>query len=258
MNLNTAKYLHELNNRFYQEQGESFAATRGAPWQGWQRCLDVVEAEHPELSTQSVDVLDLACGNRRFEVFIEEAWDDSAIEYFGVDNSDEMSAAGGQGHYQDLDILGLLIDGGVGAAINQLESPTCEIVGSFGFMHHIPGQQLRKDLLDLMIERTTPGGFIVVSFWQFLNSPELAAKAEVTHATVKTELLDFDATQLEQGDYFLGWQGREGAYRYCHSFSESEIDELESHATKKTVTAARFKADGRTGNLNQYLILEKN
>lgn len=62
--------------------------------------------------------------------------------------------------------------------------------------------------------------------------------------------------QFNEGDYLLGWRNTPGAYRYCHSFSDEETDSLVASVADKAKCVARFRADGRTGNLNEYLVLQ--
>lgn len=256
--------LIELNNRFYQEQGSSFADTRGAPWHGWKRCLEELDKAAALSGKSTYSVLDLACGNRRFEDFLRSSLPELKINYHGIDNSEEMMAIR---RGQNLDLLALLIQGQEQGShyLSQIDTPDADLTVSFGFMHHIPGQKLRKQLLDSMIAHTKPGGFIIVSFWQFLKSPELTDKAQLTHAQALAELgttppYDSPAhlqAALDAGDYFLGWQGRAGAYRYCHSFTPEEIDELIAQVAGKAQLVARFDADGRTRNLNCYAIFRR-
>jgi len=255
MDITAVQKLWDLNNRFYREQGASFARTRGAPWHGWKRCLEVLQGEGCIQKAQSYSVLDLACGNMRFETFLRDALSGTTVDYYGVDNSTQMMTGK---QCQDLDVLELLIQR---QDVNaQIEAPLCDLSVSFGFMHHIPGQELRKALLDVMIAHAQPGGHIIVSFWQFLNSPELARKAELTHREALDEgstLADLSDV-LDAGDYFLGWQGKPGACRYCHSFSSDEISWLVEQVADRARLVARFDADGRTGDLNCYIVLKVN
>lgn len=62
--------------------------------------------------------------------------------------------------------------------------------------------------------------------------------------------------QFNEGDYLLGWRNLPGVYRYCHSFSDEEIDSLVTLVADKAKCVARFRADGRTGGLNEYLVLQ--
>ena len=300
MDTKTIRYLHELNNRFYQEQGASFARTRGAPWHGWKRCLEVLQqegltsppailpAEETVQNRDTLSVLDIASGNGRFESFLQESLPTTEINYFALDNSCEMASGS---TFQNLDMLELLIDStktsssetgtkakeckaGESSLISNRDDalsliPPADLCVSFGFMHHIPGQELRKSLIDLMLDATKVSGFVVISFWQFLKNADLAHKAKTTHKQALEilgttpaykdtyESADQLQAALDAGDYFLGWQDKEGAYRYCHSFSESEIDELATSSGCRAKLISRFSADGRTKNLNSYLILQK-
>ncbi|MCL2680509.1 MAG: class I SAM-dependent methyltransferase [Coriobacteriia bacterium] len=252
--------IQQLNRLFYQQQGASFARTRAAPWQGWQRCLQVLTDAGCFAHERPYSVLDFACGNRRFEAYFQEALPDTTIDYYGIDSSLEMMA-GKQG--QNLDVLELLRQN---RCVNDaIDAPVCDLTVSFGFMHHIFGQSMRAQLLKTMLDHTADGGHLIVSFWQFLKSPDLAQQAESVHRQALNVLAtDWNSTPadlsaaLQQGDYFLGWQNKEEVYRYCHSFSAAEVDQLIEQLAKQTKLIARFDADGRTKNLNHYIILEVN
>ncbi|MGN0301654.1 MAG: hypothetical protein ACI4BI_02105, partial [Anaerotardibacter sp.] len=129
---------------------------------------------------------------------------------------------------------------------------------SFGFMHHIPTKEMRLALLDLLIKHTKPGGLIALSFWQFANLESMRIKANETTKKATQELskmLNLD--DLDENDYFLGWKDTEGIYRYCHHFSEEELDSFIKAVSDKATLLARFVADGRNNQLNSYLVFEK-
>ena len=48
-----------------------------------------------------------------------------------------------------------------------------------------------------------------------------------------------------------------GAYRYCHSFADSEIESLIADVANCALLVDRFKADGRTGDSNEYLVFRR-
>ena len=102
-----------------------------------------------------------------------------------------------------------------------------------------------------------PGGVAIVSFWQFLNSPRIAAKAEKTtaHAYAAARLAP---GALEENDYLLGWQHADDVFRYCHHFDEREIDRLVTSVSGEISEIARFSADGKSHDLNRYVVLRKN
>ena len=66
--------------------------------------------------------------------------------------------------------------------------PQADISVSFGFMHHVPLPEWRVQLLNSLIEATKSGGFVCVSFWEFLADEGLAAKAYKTHERALAEL----------------------------------------------------------------------
>lgn len=299
MDAETAGRLREINNTFYREQCDSFSATRHAPWGGWARCLEAAGMDGARVR-QELSVFDLACGNLRFEAFLEERFPATAFEFFAVDNCDGLvaerfgAALRSAVDYRSVDVLQVLMDEGAGAMAAEVRGcagaadggvshlalaggpgasggmlgavdgpsasggpgssiPACDLSVSFGFMHHVPLQEHRAAVLRMLVDQTRPGGFAAVSFWRFLNDASLAKRARATHGVA---LEEFALPQLDEGDFLLGWNNVPGAYRYCHSFSDDEIDELACSVADRASVAARFAADGRTGNLNTYLVFE--
>ncbi len=63
---------------------------------------------------------------------------------------------------------------------------------------------------------------------------------------------------LDDGaDRFLGWQDAEDAFRFCHYFSDAECADLARFAEEHGARVLdSFCADGRTGDLNRYLVLQ--
>ena len=108
------------------------------------------------------------------------------------------------------------------------------------------------ELLRTLIAKVRPGGFVAVSFWRFLNSDKLARKAQETTIRARAEL---GIPELSPNDYLLGWQDTQGLYRYCHHFDELEIERLLAAVADSAELVSRFEADGKTGNLNEYVVL---
>lgn len=262
MDLQTAHVLRQLNNRFYSEQAESFSSTRHAGWAGWEQCLNAVEAsvcsdgagQQDPSATTPVCVLDVACGNMRFAKYYEEFFPERAFRYVGLDSCEGLADLALQDglEYCYVDALQGLLDG----------EPLCEkaepadLVACFGFMHHVPGLENRKAMIRQLIECAKPQGHVIISLWQFLNSNEMADRARITTNLGITEL-SIDAKQLESDDFLLGWQNRPGAYRYCHHFPDGEVLELVQSVSDIATCITSFSADGRTGNLNRYVVLKR-
>ena len=248
--------LCALTGEFYRANAESFSQTRQSPWQGWVRLLEVVEAAS---GREPLCVLDLACGNLRFERYLADALPGRVLSGYAVDNCDPLVEAGERNEsdavsriaFQNLDVIERLSTGCLREA---LETPdaSCDLAVSFGFMHHVPLERWRVELLRALVAKVRPGGFVAVSFWRFLNSDKLARKAQETTSRARAEL---GIPELPPNDYLLGWQDTQGLYRYCHHFDEPEIEHLLAMVADSADLVSRFEADGKTGNLNEYVVL---
>lgn len=249
--------LCALTGEFYCANAESFSQTRQSPWQGWVRLLEVMDARAAE--REPLCVLDLACGNLRFERYLADALPGRVLSGYAVDNCDPLAEAGERNEsdalsrmsFQNLDAIERL---SAGCLREALEAPdaSCDLVVSFGFMHHVPLERWRVELLRALVAKVRSGGFVAVSFWRFLNSDKLAGKAKETTSRARAEL---GIPELPPNDYLLGWQDTQGLYRYCHHFDEPEIERLLAMMADSADLVSRFEADGRTGNLNEYVVL---
>ena len=243
MDRQTANILNEMNMRFYADNAQSFSKTRMNPWKGWERLVPYIEG--------ASTILDVACGNMRFERFVQERCPSSVPEYYCIDACPELVGENPEVSFQRLDIVELCISGNDVAA--SLNAPTCDFVVSFGFLHHIPSVEARIALVKALVEKTRTGGTIALSFWQFMNDKKLALKAEESTEKLRQDF----KVNLDKGDYLLGWQDVEGACRYCHHFDDSEICELIATFGRKLEIIEQYSADGNSIPLNSYLILRK-
>ena len=145
-----------------------------------------------------------------------------------------------------------------------------DLVVSFGFMHHIAGYELRRRFIEKLLKLTSPTGVCVLSLWRFAEDPRAREKAmretKENLSALKAGTLHgaeaFTLTQckkiedsLEKGDFLLSWQGQAGYGRYCHSFSDREIDTIVRDLPSSYRLLDRFCADGKNGCMNCYLIL---
>ncbi len=241
-------FLRELNNRFYAACADSFSATRAMPWQGWHRCVALAPHVRP------LRVLDVACGNMRFESFLEsELGEGAPLELYAIDDCGSLVPSREQISFQNLDIIAALEDGSFARLIG---APSCDFVGCFGFFHHVPGFDCRANLMRALVDKAALGGVVCVSFWRFMDDARLAARAT-------RDLSSFGlcgSVALEENDYFLGWQHEPGLARYCHHFTEGEVQRLVRIACEggRAEVIDEFFADGKSGELNRYVVLRKN
>lgn len=250
MDAQLARELIACNNEFYRRHAASFSATRQAPWQGWARVVEAARTLTEPSGT--LRVLDVACGNLRFERFLAEQTPATKLSCLAVDSTpelaDDASAIRGV-RTHTVDVLEALFDGrdpldGAG---------TFNLTVCFGFLHHVPDENLRRALLDTLVRHTCVGGIVALSLWRFMDDPRLARKAEATEEAMREQGFPVDA--LDADDHLLGWQDSILPVRYCHHFSEAEVGELSAHLSQRGAPEIdRFSADGRSGTLNRYLI----
>lgn len=291
----TIRQLNTLTSEFYAREAASFSATRQSPWHGWERAWDAAAAADPTLARRALSVLDLGCGNLRFERFLaEKAAGPLAVT--AVDNcaplakdgqrttprtafpkaasrqrasADSLDSAGPphakQGpaaseramvDFRPFDIVESLLDG---SFANRLPYGTCDLAVAFGLMHHLPTFALRAEALAALLRSLRPGGFAIASFWQFLNDARLAGKAA---AVTDEGRAAHSLPPFGPGDHLLGWQHAEGVYRFCHHTGDNEIDDLLTAIRADPDTppfreVARFSDDGKQNNLNRYVVLQR-
>lgn len=286
MNQSTAWYLNELNKRFYETRAQAFSATRNNSWRGWERALDAAgllgcqdeqggtkagrmaigemsssdelgcseEMGPGGLDAQGFSVLDVACGNLRFEAWMQEMLPTSDLRFVAVDSCLGLlpEEFADNIRFEERDIVSALLVDGAASVIP--DEKAFDLVVSFGFMHHVPGVEARVALLNELLAATRPGGHVIVSFWRFADDEGLVSRAkESTRAAFSDG--EMSTLELDDGDYLLGFGGDSTSLRYCHSFTDRDIDAVLSSVEIPFDLVARFCADGRTNVLNEYVVL---
>lgn len=250
--------LVALNNEFYQTNAETFSATRVRAWEGWRRCAQLIEHY---LTGNELTVSDIGCGNMRFERFLLEALPSRRISFFATDNCPALipeDLPQANIIYLERDGISELLAGNDPLQDVDSRDVTC----CFGFMHHIPGAVVRQAFLKAFVEHTKPGGIIIVSLWRFMDVPALAAKAASALASAEEDaslpanLREVLPGLATQGDYLLDWQGAH-TWRYCHSFSDEDVQGLIEAVVPEAHLIEHFRADGKSGDANEYLVFQK-
>ena len=226
----------------------------------------------------AVSLLDVALGNARFEHTLMTQFPHLNWKFYGVDACDDLLASAFEVpvDYMSRDVCELLyahlehdvrfsrdvplkpdtqpkLD-----AVERLHLHAVQVdyAVSFGFMHHIASFEARALFLQLLCTCVKPGGAVCVSLWQFMKSPRLSEQA-LRFTPAACEQYGIAQKHLEQGDYFLSWQNDSQSFRYCHSFSDSEILRLVECVKPYAQLECMFCADGKEGNLNCYLVLRR-
>lgn len=257
MNRETAHYLNGVNEHFYASVHESFSATRSNSWPGWSKAMPHIQNLSKE-TLEPLRVLDLACGNMRFEKYLSL---EASLSYEAccVDNCLALADLDVSCRYIECDIVSGLLEHDDSFGSRIFAPQVYDLVACFGFFHHVPGFESRQMLLSTILEALKPGGIALVSFWRFMDNEKLSAKAAQSHKFFSERLYEagLQLDQLEDGDYFLAWQDREDVCRYCHHFSEVEIDRLVKGVKTQACVLDRYREDGKDHRSNEYLVLQR-
>ena len=238
MDENQRVQLLSSNKIFYQQAAESFAATRQKSWSGWQ-FLPVVTTPR---------VLDVACGNGRFVQYLTKQY--SSFSYLGCDASRPLleqaakdiacqNLARASITFEWLDVLACYQRQRSWTQL--LPAHNWSLVVCFGFFHHIPGQDWRERFLLDLWSQVEPGGYLAVSFWQFMPT-----------------LRRLVCEDLGDNDYLLSWQNDPQLRRYAHHLTADEITALDQLIVGQQGEKWRdFHADGPKQQLNHYFVWHK-
>ncbi len=205
-----ANEILEMSRRGYEEISHDFSQTRKVFWEELEFLGDYIENGN--------NVLDIGCGNGRFL----EVLRGKMFQYTGVDNSESLISCaktwqGEKGVFVCASALDL-----------PFEKEVFDVAVSFGVLHHIPSQKLRKQFLREANRVLKKDGMLILTVWNLWN--ERLTPVIKKHAMQKL----LGKSQLDFKDVFLPFGKKENA-RYLHAFTKREL--------KKLLEKSGFKID---------------
>ena len=243
MNPTIAAQLIAINQRFYADFGESFSATRGRIQPGVRRVISQLKGDE--------QILDLGCGNGQLARTLAE--DGHHGSYLGLDFSLPLlkdAERQPQSFTVNFYPADLTAPDWFPTTFkpSSLQPTTFNLIFSFAALHHIPGHETRRSILQKARSLLAPHGRFIHSAWQFLNSEKLKARIQ------PWERVNLNAADMDEGDTLLDWRSQGNGLRYVHHFSEPELLGLASESGFRVVES--FLSDGANGRLGLYQIWE--
>jgi SAM-dependent methyltransferase len=242
VNETTIRALAAINTDFYRDRATEFSSKRTSPWPGW---AGLRPALRDVPGTRAVRVLDVGCGHGRFARWAAEALAPRALDVTGVDASVpllELARRTGPpgARWQVADVI---------AAPDALPSGPFDLVALLAVIHGVPGRERRRALLDECAARVAaPGGRLVLTTWlrgeteRAIDWNSYSSRAD----------MPIDCAQLEPGDRLIPWGPGDRVVRYFHFFDESELASWT--AGLPLALESRYRADGHTGDQNEYFV----
>jgi len=237
----TVTKLQALNQQFYASFAQTFADSRPI----LDPALVCILPHIPERAR----VLDAGCGNGRLARLLDK--ERPGTTYVGLDSvPDLIKIARADAHdLANISTTFLVTDITQPGWSIALPGAPFDCAVSLAVLHHIPSFDLRTRVVQAIADTVHSGGTLILSAWQFLNSPRLRRKiVPWSEANISQDTLD-------PHDYLLGWKREGRGLRYCHLIDENEFKEI-AHLSHLRLRES-FLAGGREGNLGLFAILEK-
>ena len=192
---NFAQYLFKKNKENYDLIAEDFSATRQALWPELEKFSQWVE--------DGDKILDLGCGNGRLLDLLKN----KDIRYVGLDSSPRLVQIAQDEHPGQEFIVGDIME-------VTFPSDTFDKAFAIAFLHHIPSEVMRLNILAEARRILKPEGILFLTVW---------APAK----KIRSQWRRKEPT-LERGDIVRSWGGR--ADLYYQFFKPKEVVSLTKKA----------------------------
>lgn len=236
--------LLSLNRDFYQSFAYDFAQSRQRIQPGVQRAA--------KRFPPHAAVLDLGCGHGQLAVYLQRTG--FGGRYRGVDASSALlelvapEPQPPQYRFVQADLADPAWDSALRTpdAAGEPAAEGFDLACAFAVLHHLPGDELRRQMLATLRALLIPAGQVFLSVWDFMASPRMRGRLH------DWDEIGLQADQLDPGDALLDWRRGGHGLRYVHQFSPEELGELASRSGFMVVD--QYRSDGAGGRLGLYQV----
>jgi len=242
----TADRLLDINRQFYQTFALQFSQTRQRLQPGARRIIQNIPKD--------AAILDLGCGNG--ELWRGLAGEGYKGRYIGIDSSQGLLDIAAEKIPDIYQLKPIFFRADLASSNWQDELRNYprpfgwladfDFILAFAVLHHLPGRDLRLQVLNKIHQLLTSGGSFIHSEWLFLNSAKFRSRLQPWSRVGLRE------NQIDEGDYLLDWRHGGSGLRYVHQFEPIELDKLAAESNFQILES--FTSDGEGGNLGIYQI----
>ncbi|MCD6291794.1 MAG: class I SAM-dependent methyltransferase [Anaerolineae bacterium] len=214
-------------------------SSRPGPLPGVDRLLDYVP--------DGGRLLDVGCGGGQLAWALDRIG--RRVQYVGVDVSERMIqlARDKAGELLHVNAVFLVRDVSSPGWADDLPGRPFHIIAALALLHHIPGSELRTRLLGDMARCLAPNGYVLVSTWQFLNSPRLRRRLRPWSD------VGLSPDDVGADDYLLDWRRDGYGLRYCAWIDEPALRRLAADAGLQVIESFHAGRD----NMNLCAVLSR-
>jgi SAM-dependent methyltransferase len=230
--------LLQLNRAFYQNLAGPFAATRARPQPGVVRALAAIDRQ--------ASVLDVGCGHGLAAAQLAHAG--HAGRYLGVDGSQQLidlakkQAVGAWSRF----LLTDLSDPAWPSQVSTVLGGPFDWGLAFAVLHHLPGDELRRRVVEQLRSLLSPAATAAVSVWDFPDDERMRQRI------VAWETVGLTQADVEPEDFLLDWRHEGRGVRYVHRFPSAGLTVLAKGGGFDVLE--EYRSDGEDGQMGLYQI----
>lgn len=272
---NSSKF-NSLNQYFYEVISQDFNDSRKYFWKGWENLWDLQTSEQIKEIIASADlnlgiskknlpsfkVLDLGCGNARFYEFLEQKLKSNnvdkiiSLQYTGIDFTQDLLLEGTKKYQDKVNLIhkDVLVDDWI-EGLSKQQVGQFDLIVAFGLIHHLSSGKLRDSFFKSVQQVLSLDGTFVFASWNFVDNQALMSrKADLNSPDVMQYLKKFGLknTDFAAGDYLLDWQRGSNSWRFCHYYTQLEVEQMLQQYNFKLID--KYQADGKNELMNTYWI----